>query len=401
MTPDRNEAEAAIAKRLRLRGPSAPVARLSRRALVVTGAVVSAGLFGAVGWSLVQRERVGAPSTETPPLATPSERVTALPRGYVGAAGVPVLGPPLPGDLGRPILKAAREGQERPWPQGTAGAPVASDMDPETRPSRAASRPLEPLPGVSRTGASPVGGALPARDSDLFVGRSEGRAGDTRPVAAALPGQPVVPPAGDPRTTSIERLQDPASPYILQAGAVIPAALVTGLRSDAPGLAIAQVTQDVHDSLGGGVLLIPAGSRLIGAYDAQVRDGQSRLPVVWTRLILPSGRSMVLDKLPAADAQGMAGLQDGADRHGSRVLAAAGLSTLLAIGAEAGGAGDEDALVRALRRAGASSASQVGQQIVGKSLDLVPTLTIRPGASLRVLLTHDLVLEPYRGELER
>jgi type IV secretion system protein VirB10 len=199
----------------------------------------------------------------------------------------------------------------------------------------------------------------------------------------------------DERTTSAERLQAPASPYILQAGAVIPAALVAGLRSDAPGLAIAQVTQDVYDSLGGGVLLIPAGARLVGDYEAGAQRGQSRLAVVWTRLILPSGRSIVLDKLPGADEQGMAGLQDGVDRHGRQVLAAAGLSTLLAIGAEAGSSGDESDLARALRRAGADTASSVGQQMVGKSLDLAPTLTIRPGAPLRVLLTRDLVLEPY------
>jgi type IV secretion system protein VirB10 len=198
--------------------------------------------------------------------------------------------------------------------------------------------------------------------------------------------------------TSVERLQGPASPYILQVGAVIPAALVTGLRSDAPGTAIALVTQDVFDSLGGGYLLIPKGSKLAGEYDAQVQNGQSRLRVIWTRLTLPSGKSIVLDKLPGADEQGMAGLQDGVDRHGGRVLAAAGLSTLLAIGSEAGSSGEESDLVRALRRGGADTASSVGQQIVGKSLDLAPTLTIRPGAPLRVLLTRDLVLEPYVDE---
>lgn len=179
---------------------------------------------------------------------------------------------------------------------------------------------------------------------------------------------------------------------------MIPAALVTGLRSDAPGLAIAQVTQDVFDSLGGGYLLIPKGARLTGEYDAEIKSGQSRLRVVWTRLTLPSGKSIILDKLPGADEQGMAGLQDGVDRHGGRVLAAAGLSTLLAIGAEAGSSSDESDIVRALRRGGSETASSVGQQMVGKSLDLAPTLTIRPGAPLRVLLTRDLVLEPYLDE---
>lgn len=390
MSADRKADDEALAKTLRLRGPAAPVARVSRRALVVTGAVVSAGLFGAVGWSLVQRERAKPPSEDAVSMATPSERVTALPRGYTGPVGVPALGPPLPGDLGRPILNAQRQGKDAGWPGEPGRATTSLDSAPQATPSLAR-RPVEigqdppPLTPSQARGQT-------ARDSGLFVGSGVGRQVEARPIAA----RPEPAPTGDPRTTSAERLQSPASPYILQAGAIIPAALITGLRSDTPGLAIAQVTQDVHDSLGGGVLLIPAGSRLIGDYDAQVRDGQSRLKVVWNRLILPSGRSIVLGHLPGADAQGMAGLQDGVDRHGRRVLAAAGLSTLLAIGAEAGG-GDEDELVRALRRGGASTASQVGQQMVGKSLDLAPTLTIRPGASLRVLLTHDLVLEPYRG----
>jgi type IV secretion system protein VirB10 len=215
------------------------------------------------------------------------------------------------------------------------------------------------------------------------------------PVAEAVARPPTPELGSDPRATSLERLAAPASPYILQAGSIIPAALVTGLRSDAPGLAIAQVSQDVRDSLGGGHLLIPAGSRLIGDYDTAVADGQSRLQVAWTRLILPNGRSIMLDKLPGADAQGMAGLQDGVDRHGGRVLAAAALSTLLAVGSESGASSQESDLARAVRRGTSQAVTDVGQQAVGRSLALAPALTIRPGAPLRVLLSRDLVLEPY------
>lgn len=117
------------------------------------------------------------------------------------------------------------------------------------------------------------------------------------------------------------------------------------------------------------------------------------------RLILPSGRSIMLDKLPGADAQGMAGLADGVDRHGKAVLAAAALSTVLAIGAQAGQSSGGDDLERAIRRGASQSISDVGQQAVGRSLSLTPILTIRPGAPLRVLLSRDLVLEPYGEEI--
>jgi len=375
MSAERTQAEEAIAKTLRLRAGPAPVARISRRALVITSAIIALGLSGAVGWSMLDHRRAAPKVDDAPPVATPSERVTALPKGYTGAAGVPVLGPPLPGDLGRPMLAAEgdRTGTGREPAVGPSlAAPAIAPAADDARAARAAARRAAGLSGLFVAGhADPA--AIPV----------------VSPTGAALAGP-------DPRTTSLERLQDPASPYLLQAGAVIPAALVTGLRSDAPGVAIAQVTQDVFDSLGGGVLLIPAGARLVGDYEAQVRTGQSRLRVTWTRLILPSGRSMILESLPAADAQGLAGLRDGVDRHGGQVLAAAGLSTVLAIGADSGGSRDESDLVRALRRGGADAVSDVGRQIVGRSLDRAPTLTLRPGTPLRVLLTKDLVLEPYR-----
>lgn len=375
MSNERTEAEEAVAKSLRLHASPAPVARISRRALIITSAIVSIGLFGAVSWSMLDHRRAAPPKSDTPPVATPSERVTALPKGYTGPAGVPALGPPLPGDLGRPILAA-----QRAQASDEAGAVPTVDPSPVTG---AIARSVDP----EREARAAVRRA--AGQSGLFVA---GRADVGGPAAGEAPAKVA---AQDPRTTSVERLQAPASPYVLQAGAVIPAALVTGLRSDAPGVAIAQVTQDVFDSLGGGFLLIPAGARLVGEYEAEVRSGQSRLRVTWTRLILPSGRSIILDKLPAADAQGMAGLQDSVDRHSGRILAAAGLSTLLAIGVESGSSTDESDLVRAIRRGGADAVTDVGRQVVGRSLDRAPTLTIRPGAPLRVLLTKDLVLEPY------
>jgi type IV secretion system protein VirB10 len=388
MSQEPEDIEKTIAKSLRLRGASAPVARVSRKALVIVGSVLVAGVAGAVSWSLMEKRRE-APVEADFTRAPPPETVTAQPRGYVGAASVPVLGPPLPGDLGRPILSAARA-RSAEIPAIGAGEAAAA------------------APQVARGIAEPDSQVLALREarraavvSGLFVTASTRRetAPDVGVDAASLAATGgAAKPAADPRLTSVERLQGPASPYILQVGSVIPAALVTGLRSDTPGTAIALVTQDVFDSLGGGYRLIPKGSKLAGEYDAQVQNGQSRLRVVWTRLTLPSGKSIVLDKLPGADEQGMAGLQDGVDRHGGRVLAAAGLSTLLAIGAEAGSSSDESDLVRALRRGAADTASSVGQQMVGKSLDLAPTLSIRPGAPLRVLLTRDLVLEPYVDE---
>ena len=177
---------------------------------------------------------------------------------------------------------------------------------------------------------------------------------------------------------------------------MIAAALITGIRSDLPGEVTAQVTEDVYDSPTGKALLIPQGARLVGQYDAQVTFGQSRVLLVWTRLIMPNGRSVVLERQPAADAEGYAGLEDEVDNHWGMLFKAAILSTLLSVGSEAGTTNNENSLVQAIRQGASQSFNQTGEQVVGRSLNVQPTLTIRPGFPVRVLVTHDLVLEPYR-----
>ena len=167
---------------------------------------------------------------------------------------------------------------------------------------------------------------------------------------------------------------------MLQAGAVIPAALITGLRSDLPGQVTAQVTENVYDSPTGRILLIPQGARLVGQYDAQIAFGQSRALLVWNRLIMPNGRSIVLERQPGADPEGYAGLEDEVDNHWGMLFKAAILSTLLSVGSEAGTSNNENSLVQALRQ-GASAELQPDRRSrsSARSLNVQPTITIRPG----------------------
>ena len=190
----------------------------------------------------------------------------------------------------------------------------------------------------------------------------------------------------------MQRLEAVPSGALLQAGSIIPAALITGIRSDQPGLVTAQVTENVYDSLTGRHLLIPQGARLIGEYESDVGFGQRRVLLAWTRLILPDGRSIVLDRQPAADPSGYAGLEDGVDYHWGGVVKAALVSTLLGIGGELGAGGDDD-LIRAVRRGSQDSINRAGEQVVARELNIRPTLTIRPGFPVRVLVTRDIVLE--------
>ena len=158
------------------------------------------------------------------------------------------------------------------------------------------------------------------------------------------------------------------------------------------------MTENTFNSPSGRFLLIPQGARLIGVYDSQIAYGQSRVLLVWTRLIMPNGRSIILERQPAADTGGYAGLQDEVDHHWGALFKAGLLSTLLSVGAELGsGAGNGDSSVlQALRRGAGDSLNQTGQQVVRRNLNMQSTLTIRPGFPVRVIVNRDLVLEPYR-----
>ncbi|MBX9591770.1 MAG: TrbI/VirB10 family protein [Hyphomonadaceae bacterium] len=186
-------------------------------------------------------------------------------------------------------------------------------------------------------------------------------------------------------------LQKPASPYQLMAGTIIAASMVSGLNSDLPGFVIAQVTEHVYDTVSGRFLLIPQGSRLVGKYDNVIAFGQERALVVWQRIILPDGTSVVIDNLPATDTGGYAGLADQVDLHTWKLLKGVALATVLGVGSElAFGSSDSD-LVKALQQSTQSTTNRAGQRLVERNLNVQPTITVRPGWPLRVIVHKDLV----------
>jgi type IV secretion system protein VirB10 len=187
-------------------------------------------------------------------------------------------------------------------------------------------------------------------------------------------------------------LAQSVSPWTLQAGSIIAASLITGLNSDLPGLVTAQITENVYDSVTGRGLLIPQGSRLIGSYDSVVAFGQSRALVVWQRIILPDGSSVRIDNVPATDTQGYAGLSDRIDRHTWQLLKGVALSTLLGVGTELSFGSTESDLVRAIRESAQQSGARAGDQLVTRNLNIQPTLRVRPGWPLRVVVHKDIVL---------
>ncbi|ATW05280.1 TrbI/VirB10 family protein [Sphingorhabdus sp. YGSMI21] len=376
---------------LKLRGEIPRVMRLSRKTIGIGSAVILTGIGGLFTYALQS-------TGDAPPTELYSDGGTNLPDGLSGApkdySQVPQLGPPLPGDLGAPILAAAQRGDIAELPP--IGTPPPSQTDPTETARQLALQEREAarlsrlfLGGVN---GSERGASAPTTPFDL---RSALAANDTPSTATEEkpPTSGFLQRTGNRQTISSERLSMPVDPNIIQAGSIISAALITGIRSDLPGQITAQVTQNVYDSPTGRILLIPQGSRLIGEYDADVTFGQNRVLLVWDRLILPDGRSLVLNRQPGADTRGFAGLQDRTNYHWGNVIKAALISTLLGIGAETGSGSDHN-LTRALRRGTQDGVNQAGQKIVSRELDIKPTLTIRPGFPVRVIVTRDLVLAP-------
>jgi len=382
-----------VGSSLRLRSEPSRVTRLSRKVLAGGTAIVLVAVSGAVFWALLSnRSRTGPEELYNTDHRTTADGLAGLPRDYAGIPRpAPQLGPPLPGDLGRPILNAGAAPNTL-VPTGPAVDPEAQRRAQEVEAARLsrlfAPTNIRDLPASAQPPATTpeAPGQTPQPSTDAAVAQN----GQDRKLA-------FVNAAVDRRTTSPDRVTAPASAHVVQAGTVIPGALLTGIRSDLPGQITAQVTENVYDSPTGRSLLIPQGARLIGTYDSQVAFGQSRVLLVWTRLIMPNGRSIVLERQPGADTAGYSGLEDEVDNHWGSLFKAALLSTLLSVGSEAGTSGTQNDLTQALRRGSSQSFNQTGQQIVGRSLNVQPTLTIRPGFPVRVIVNRDLVLEPYQG----
>lgn len=374
-----------------LRGPMPRVMRLSRKSVMILSLIATSGISAALLYALRPAHHDPAPNLVDNDAHGAAEIITSAPKDY---SQVPKLGPPLPGDLGGPILAAQQRGEQVALPPvgQQAAAPSANAADiyrqqvhQERDAARASSLFLRE--GSAATAAAIAPEAL-AGNTESGIQTGANGASPSAPTA-----QRAFLQTSKRSPVSLERLSSPLSPATLQAGSIIPAALITGIRSDLPGTVTAQVSQNVYDSVTGKFLLIPQGSRLIGEYDASVSQGQNRVLLAWDRLIFPDGCSILLDRLLGSDASGYSGLQDKFNHHWGNVAKAALLSTVLAIGAETG-SGSDDTLTRALRRGGQDSVTRTGEQIVQRELAVPPTLTIRPGMPLRIIVTRDIVLQP-------
>jgi type IV secretion system protein VirB10 len=393
---------------LALRAAPRRVVRFKRRLMIGIAAIGIAGIFG-VTWLALKGPilRFGQQAQElySTDRKSTAEGLDGLPKDYSEMKPeTPVLGPPLPGDLGPPILERQKQlGLAPGMPESEEDREAEAERQRLAQLARAAREANVFFQVTNRTSTVASQDAGQAHQSEFA----------DRPVNSPAENRLSLDSDHDPNNQQRKldflnskegggiynphTLQDPISPYQVMAGTVIEAALVTGLNSDLPGEVIAQTISNTYDSVSGQTLLVPQGSRLVGSYDSVIAFGQSRALVVWRRIIMPDGSSIEIDNLPATDAAGYAGLEDEVDFHTWRVIKGIALATLLGVGTELSLGDGQSDLVRALQQSAQQSTNAAGQRIVEKNLNIQPTITVRPGWPLRVIVEKDLVLRPYRG----
>lgn len=393
---------------IELRGRPRPVARINRRVLV---GVIGLGLLLLAGLVIVALDPpTWKPKDLGPELVTVERKPTAdgldrLPSSYEGVPvqrltrADPVVSTVPQLQMPDPALEAERAEKARLMRlaiEARASAPffrLQAKSTPTTSVSGGTPPPIaSPTPSTANTDLT----ALTPAASERLKAQIDGAvpsidATDQNRKLAFLKAGP------EKEIYNPHSAQKPVSPYQLLAGTIIPASLVTGLNADLPGFVIAQVTEHVYDTVSGRHLLVPQGSRLIGRYDSVVAYGQERALVVWQRIIRPDGSSIVIDNLPATDTAGYAGLVDVVDLKTWRLLKGIGLATVLGVGSSLAfgqGSGDSD-IIRALRESTGQTTNRAGQRLIERELNVQPTLTVRPGWPLRIVVHKDIILTPY------
>ncbi len=385
---------------LQLKAGPRPVTRINRRLLALLAGLLLSGiaLLVLIALEPPSWRNAAPPEPVTVERRPVTDRLSELPPSY-DAAGSPLKPAPEPATTPKPELPLLGN------PAGVDGealkSPVFFRLQLKQPVSKADSAPQNSA-GLSSPSAGiatydPLSAARRAAERAQALA-----AGDAAPPDSGAASQDrklsFLKQDGPREIYNPHRLEQPVSPYQLLAGSIIPASLLSGLNSDLPGFVIAQVTEQVYDSVTGRHLLIPQGSRLIGRYDSVVAFGQERALVIWQRIIRPDGASIVIDNLPATDTGGYAGLADQIDLHSWKLLKGVALATVLGVGSSlafGAGSGDSD-IISALREATGQTTNRAGQALVERNLNVQPTITVRPGWPLRVVVHKDLILSPYR-----
>jgi type IV secretion system protein VirB10 len=401
------------------RGRVVGVTRIGAKAGVVA-ALVLALLFGLIvyGISTAGHRRVSN-SNNAEKLTKPSEHQTPWWTAFPNAQpSPPVLPSAVPTPSRIPSLSTSAEDPTRQQQRASDVAQLSALQmhELEAKQEREARRRalLEataraPITVLLNVGGTEAGGLRQPTPSVLTPESSPGLTSNSAARQDAQSQDPrraflTTAAAGISRDRLFAGRQDDPSPYKLHAGSIIPATLLTGINADLPGTILAQVRDDVFDSVTGRYLLIPRGTKLVGAYDSRIAQGQRRVLVAWTRLLYPDGSSLDLLGMAGTDPAGYAGFGAKVDEHLGKTFNAALLLSIISAGAQLSQP-QRSATLNAVPDIGQTIAGAIGQQIGNTSIQLTqrqlqiaPTLEVPPGYLFDVLVDRDIVLSgPYVG----
>lgn len=413
--------------------PKPKVKTVDKKKVGILAAVLGGAVAVAFVVAFTPKPKPAQDAAEAPaqPVAASNraEVLNALPGDYSDAAKrraqeVPQLGPPMPGDIGQMQLEAqraasAQAGQPMPGaspaytnPQYTAQQQFYAQQELERLKRAADARSAGP--GFGRGGSAGGGGTASTggpMTPDELLRQSLLAQGGAAP-AAGMDNKAARDDANrqDDKRDFLRNeradghvlgqvVQGPATPTVVSAGTIIPALFLTGINSDLPGQITAQVSQPVYDTPTGRYVVIPQGSVLIGTYDSRVTFGQNRVLLVWQRLRFPNGSSITLEGMPGVDMSGYAGVRDKVNNHWGKLITSVVLSSTLSAAVAVAEGDSFSSFERSAGQAASQGASQAinqaGGQIVQRSLQIQPTLEIRPGQRVAVMVNKDLALAPY------
>ncbi|WP_068819770.1 TraB/TrbI/VirB10 family type IV secretion system protein [Xanthomonas graminis] len=407
--------------------PKPKIKSLNKKKVGILAGIAGVLIALAFVQAFTQKPNQNKPKQQpTSNMSTKTEVFNALPGDYATAAQqraerAPKLGPPMPGEVGQMQYAAQKQAETRAYGGGgaqpqTAAQQFAAQQDLQRLQQAANARYAKtsfqqggaPGPG-GNMGPQALGGMPPEAHDAL---QQQMLAQAAAAAAAAGGGDKTARDDANRQDdkrqfmdekrasgTLESRLAPPATPTVVSAGTMIPALFLTGINSDLPGLITAQVSQPVYDTPTGRHVIIPQGSVLIGAYDSRVTFGQNRVLLVWQRLRFPNGFSLDLEGMPGVDLSGYAGVSDKLNNHWGKVLSSVLLSSTVAA-AVATAEGDSFSSFQrdagqAASQGAAQQINQAGAQLLQRSINIQPTLEIRPGQRVAVMVNKDLALSPY------
>lgn len=390
--------------------PTPPsVRRVSTNAVKVAAAgFVGLGLLVS---SVLSWRRTETPTPAAAPEAAAPRRPTFLDQPAPEAAPSRAASPATPALAdtaltGRTLPVGSGAGPGTPPPYA-AGAPVSASLASAPTAPRLSEREQAYRAALGRAATAPqptasaanAANAQQAAMLEAFQALAGAAGAQTTPPASVVrPQTSAGAPAQDSAVVSARvDLRPAGSPFTLRAGTVIPALLITGLQSDLAGQVLAQVSRNVYDSETQRRLLVPAGARLVGSYEGNTGEGQSRLTVTWSRLLFPDGQSVSLAALASYDPQGQAGVEDRVETHRTGVYGRAVALSLLTAAVQLSQP-RTGATIYTPPTAGQVAAGAVGQELgqvsaemIRRGMDRPPTVIVRQGMPFHVALSTDLV----------